>query len=498
MTTNIMGAVNNYRELASARLLSSTPVTATYYNGPSQNGVGALLTFPLGAITIDGKRPRQGDRVVFANQTLPFQNGIYEYTIAYNATTSTAGVFERAGDFRVAEQMTPGAYLSISEGNANVGSIWVLNGPLIADVGVDNIIMTNPASAFSNENLIIGGEFGTNPWQRQTSVSGVSNLQFVADRFFTRLSSVADVDVIKSTDVPSIGLANGKTTASAYIQFNTVATPGAGSLFTFSQAIQGYRFAAAAGKPLTLSFCVYSARAGTYCVSLVNGAGNYSYVAEYTINQEETWEYKVISIALPDATKFSYDNTTALSVNFAGIVGTTYQTTAVNAWSTGLFYGTVNQVNATTGSNLPRMQFDCIKLEIGSLVTPYKIEDEAKVFEDCAPYYQKSYGSLAYPGAFPAPGLQEFFWFGGPLTGADNTILHTSRLLKKMRNTPTVVIYNPNTGATGSIYNYVTAASMNVTVFSAASKAFSLKNLSDAAGDSLQLGYHFTASAELT
>jgi hypothetical protein len=75
----------------------------------------------------------------------------------------------------------------------------------------------------------------------------------------------------------------------------------AGDRYFVNQAIEGFNaadlgFGAAGAQAVALSFWVQSSLTGTYCATLINSAGDRSYVAEYSIAVANTWEYKTIYI----------------------------------------------------------------------------------------------------------------------------------------------------------------------------------------------------------
>lgn len=123
------------------------------------------------------------------------------------------------------------------------------------------------------------------------------------------------------------------------------ASIGASDYAIIGQPIEGHYFLPIAHKEFTLSFWVYSATTGIHCVSFRNGGHDRSYVAEYTINNSNTWEYKTIVVPVaPSTGTWYYDHLLGLSICWALACGSDYQITA-GAWVTGDFLATSNQVN---------------------------------------------------------------------------------------------------------------------------------------------------------
>lgn len=112
-----------------------------------------------------------------------------------------------------------------------------------------------------------------------------------------------------------------------------------------SQNIEGFNFFPYVTKTAKLSFWVYATKVGTSCISFRNSGNDRSYVVEYTVDVTNTWEKKEIEITFDySGGTWDFTNGIGLKVSFALAAGSTFQTTA-DAWQTGEFYATANQVN---------------------------------------------------------------------------------------------------------------------------------------------------------
>lgn len=128
--------------LTPVRLVSTSNVSGTYYNGPNNNGIGATLTVAASSLTIDSVVCAVGDRVLLQTQTTTYQQGIY----VVSSIGSTV-VLTRADDQQSIEQMKPGQYLSVGAGSVNAGNFYTLIEPIPNAIGVDAISFNADPSA---------------------------------------------------------------------------------------------------------------------------------------------------------------------------------------------------------------------------------------------------------------------------------------------------------------------------------------------------------------
>jgi len=131
--------------LTPVRLVQTSNLAGTYYNGPNNNGVGATFTVAASSLTVDSVVAAVGDRILFIDQTSGFQNGIY----VVESIGSTV-VLQRAFDQQNLEQIQTGQYVSVKGGSVNGGSIFTVIEPRPQQLGVSNIVYSSePASGAS-------------------------------------------------------------------------------------------------------------------------------------------------------------------------------------------------------------------------------------------------------------------------------------------------------------------------------------------------------------
>jgi hypothetical protein len=164
-----------------------------------------------------------------------------------------------------------------------------------------------------------------------------------------------------------------------------------GDYFRFNQIIEAdmvsdFQWGTANAQPVTLSFWVYCTLTGTFGGSIINAASNRSYPFTYSI-PAVTWT-KIV-LAIPGDTGGTWvmsGAAAALYVNFGLGVGATYSG-AAGAWASGYFMSATGAVSVVSTNNA-WLGVTGVKLEIGSVATPYNRQSLAKSMADCQRYYQ--------------------------------------------------------------------------------------------------------------
>ena len=175
------------------------------------------------------------------------------------------------------------------------------------------------------------------------------------------------------------------TSSSAY-------APLASDNFSMRQALEAdmvsdFAWGTANAQPVTLSFWAISTLTGTFSGSFRDYAGTRSYPFNFPIPAANTWTRTVITV--PGDMSGSW----VMSGNGGAVVlcfdlgsGPTFRA-AAGAWAAGNFVGALGAVNliATNGGQLG---LTGVKLEIGSVATPYNRQSLTKSMADCQRYYQ--------------------------------------------------------------------------------------------------------------
>lgn len=136
-------------QLAPVRVVAASNQSGTYLNGPTNNGNGATFTYATGVLTIDSVTLELNDYVLFAAQTLGYQNGIYQ--VIQNGAVGVAAILQRRSDYQCIEQIRTGFFVPVYAGTVYAGSTWTLVEPAPQAIGVPVVSGAN--------NLVYGSSY---------------------------------------------------------------------------------------------------------------------------------------------------------------------------------------------------------------------------------------------------------------------------------------------------------------------------------------------------
>jgi len=288
------------------------------------------------------------------------------------------------------------------------------------------------ATRSGRKNLVIGGNFSTNPWQRGTGSTTMAHDDLLADRFRHRQVGVGVVTHDKVADSPTVAEAGILSTDCLVIATTTVDT----SLATNDQyalyyKMEGHDFAQIAQRDFVVTFWHKHVKTGTHCVAFRNSGFDRSYVAEYTQAVTNTWEKATIKVtASPSAGTWNYGSSVGMQMTFCMATGTDGETTA-DAWNTGSFVATTSQVNnMDSTSNV--MRFALIQVEEGIEATDFERRTFGEELALCQRYYWQGY--TADHGAY------KYGTAGHSIMNAGSTNFPV-----EMRVTPTMVVKTAGT-----------------------------------------------------
>ena len=354
-------------------------------------------------------------------------------------------------------------------------------------------VLRGPQRPLPTPNAIINGSMEI--WQRGTAFAAIASGGYAADRWKREGTSAGVFTVNRSTNVPTVAQAGVLFNYSLEVDVTTAdSSVASGDGEAIVQRIEGYNFRPLAQKQFTLSFWVMSSKTGTHCVSFRNTGDDRSYVATYTVNSVDTWEWKVVTVeASPSAGTWNYVNGTGLVVGFSLMAGTTFQTTA-GSWQTGLFQSTSAQVNVLDNTaNFFRLTG--VKIEEGPIATPLAPIDVALELNRCQRYCQKSFPYATAPAQNSGinDGASSVMATGASISISCNTPFATA-----MRTAPTITTYNPSAANAQARNASDGADCSSMAVFWASDRGFTITTTTNAAGGvNDYVHFHWLASAEL-
>lgn len=251
-----------------------------------------------------------------------------------------------------------------------------------------------PQEAFSligagRKNLIINGDMQIDQRNAGSSVTVPNGTPtFSVDRFrFAEGTSASSCTLQQVTDAP-VGFTN-----SLKITVGTGGSATASQIAQLCHPIEGFNWApllygSTNARTFTVQFWVKSSIPGIYCFSLFNSAGNRSYVAEYTINAANTWEYKTITVPGDTTGTWLVNNGVGAFINWDFGAGTDFNTTK-NTWGTTSYASrTTNQVNWISNSGATFF-ITGVQLEIGKIATPFEYLNYGDELAMCQRYFTK-------------------------------------------------------------------------------------------------------------
>jgi len=317
------------------------------------------------------------------------------------------------------------ATLQIPAASESVAGLAELATQAEVDAGTDDARIVTPKKLYSTpgiyrRNAIINGAMEIA--QRGTSFPSAATGQFIVDRFQYVKSGTSAVHTVgQSSDAPTgVGLSNSALLDCTTADTSIDATDYSGILYF----VEGYDFARFKDRQAVLSFYVKAPKAGAYCVSFMNSGNDRSYVAEYTVNQPNAWEFKSIPITFNyTGGTWNYTNGRGVGIYWMVACGSTYHTTP-GAWQTGIFLATANQVNGLDSTDND-FYITGVQLEKGSVATDFEFRSFATELALCQRYYQVVGG---VPGSGPR--------FAGYVAAS---WVHTYHLPVTMRAAPTAV-----------------------------------------------------------
>jgi hypothetical protein len=262
--------------------------------------------------------------------------------------------------------------------------------------------MLGTPQPYNFKNRIINGAMAIA--QRGTSFSGVTGNQYVTDRFQVQFSSSGTITSAQSSTAPA------KFTNSWQQTVTATKTPGTSDYAVLTQTIEGTNFddlgwGTADAQTVTISFWVRSSVTGTYSIFVRNPqAFSRSYVATYTVNSANTFEYKTITVAGDTTGAWAAGTSGALQLGWDLGSGSGFNTTA-GSWQAGSYFRTTGTTNWISNSGATFF-ITGVQLEVGVTATGFDYRPYGTELALCQRYCQvldnssSQYGTVGYAIAF--------------------------------------------------------------------------------------------------
>jgi len=244
-------------------------------------------------------------------------------------------------------------------------------------------------NVYPRDNRIINGDMRID--QRNNGASGTATGTYTVDRWFFTASQTGKGTWQRITS-GAAGLTNGLAYNLQFVSSSAYASVATDS-FNFNQRIEAdmlgdLAWGTASAQPITLSFWFSSSVAGTYSGAIRNDTSTRSYPFSFQIPQANTWTK--IAVTIPGDTVGPWvlqGNAVGMYVHFDLGAGANLRGPA-NAWASANYFGATGAVSVV-GTNGATFNLTGVKLEIGSVATPFNRQSLAKSLVDCQRYCQR-------------------------------------------------------------------------------------------------------------
>jgi len=242
-------------------------------------------------------------------------------------------------------------------------------------------VVSNSSMMFRNR--IINGDMRIDQRNAGASVTPSSG-QYTIDRWQFSLSQSSKLTAQQSSTAPT-GF-----TKSLLITSSSAYSIVPGDYFNLVQQIEGFNVAdlswgTSSAATVTLSFWVRSSLIGTFGGAIQNENNNRSYPFTYTIDSQNTWEQKIITIAGDQTGTWDTDNSIGIKVRIGLGVGSTYSGTA-GSWDSSDYEGATG-ATSVVGTSGATFYITGVQLEKGTVATPFEHRPIGTELALCQRYY---------------------------------------------------------------------------------------------------------------
>lgn len=302
-------------------------------------------------------------------------------------------------------------------------------------------------------NIIIDGAMEIWPEGTSRTINASSDA-YGAVLFKNHNGSNVTLTASRQSSVPS----NTGLIYSSQLSKTAAGTLTAGTYTFKAYNIEGYDALRIFNQESTLIFFVKSSVVSNRSIAFQNTGLTHSYVQQYNISQANTWQLKAVKLPALNTCPgtVNRENGLAARLVFSVVHGSTYQTSTLGSWVSGLFSSGVGEDTTwLTGTNhdfsitgVMVLPGDWTSLQTNT--SAYTFLRAGKNFQDevamSQRYFAKSYDLNTIPGSTNAlPGSMSFATAVASSNTAFSAIFPVS-----MRTTPSVTAYNPVTGSSAT------------------------------------------------
>lgn len=313
------------------------------------------------------------------------------------------------------------------------------------------------SSGSSARNVIINGNMDFSQRTSTVTAATASIYTYCLDRFAT-FNSMTTHDAEPIVDAPTVTQSGFSSKQCLGVNNSTSSSVGASDLATIRYIVEGDDYQSLHGQQARLQFWAKCSQAGTYSVALQNAAGNRAYVTNYTL-ATNTWKKITIDLTLDTTGTWNFNTSGGLYIYFNQAVGSSLQTSTLNAWQATGSFGSTTDSNTFQTAGVSQFQLVqvMITLNPSGIIAPSmnfqragnSISDELSL---CLRYFEKSYQLNHYVSDVSEFGIHQTL----SILNASNRLIFSHDYQVRKRIAPTVTYYSPTTGASG-VVSFTTA-----------------------------------------